>query len=132
VTSVFTDTSALLALLVGTDESHQKAREVLVRLQSMRARLVTTSYVLVETYALVGKRFGPASVETFRNDLAPLLSVEWVGSEWHEAGLDLLREKSSRQLSLVDAVSFVCMRERRLTLVFAFDPHFIEEGHETV
>jgi predicted nucleic acid-binding protein len=33
-----------------------------------------------------------------------------------------------RHLSLVDAVSFVVMCERRLDEVFAFDRHFADEG----
>jgi len=33
-----------------------------------------------------------------------------------------------RQVSLVDAVSFVAMRQRKIEEAFAFDPHFEQEG----
>jgi predicted nucleic acid-binding protein len=40
---------------------------------------------------------------------------------------DLL-DRKRRDVSLVDAVSFVVMRQRRLEHAFAFDPHFEDEG----
>ncbi len=44
---VFVDTSALLALVVGSDQAHAEAREGFGRLRAERASLVTSSYVLV-------------------------------------------------------------------------------------
>ena len=125
---VFVDTSAVLALLNPSDESHEPARRVFEKLQTRDAALLTTSFVLVEVYALLGRRMGLAAVEAFRSDFAPLLEVVWVGADMHEAGLDLLLERRVRDLSLVDAVSFLVMRQRRLDEVFAFDRHFRDEG----
>ncbi|MDG4596628.1 MAG: PIN domain-containing protein [Candidatus Contendobacter sp.] len=55
---VFVDTSAILALLVATDEAHPAAKMAFARLAAREAALLTTSYVLVETYALLGRRLG--------------------------------------------------------------------------
>lgn len=125
---VFVDTSALLALLNPRDELHARARRVFEALRTQEAGLVTTSFVLVETYALLGRRMGLAAVRAFRSDLVPLLDVVWIDADAHEAGLDLLLERKKRDLSLVDAVSFVVMRGQRLEHAFAFDPHFEDEG----
>ena len=84
--------------------------------------------MLVEAYALVARRMGLAAVHAFRSDLVPLLDVVWSDARAHEAGLDLLLERKTRDLSLVDTVSFVVMREQRLEHAFAFDPHFEDEG----
>jgi len=43
-------------------------------------------------------------------------------------GVDLLLERRKRRLSLVDAVSFVTMRQRRVVEAFALDPHNLA-GH---
>ena len=77
---------------------------------------MTTSYVLVER------------ARSFREGLAPLLPVIWIGPELHEGGLDLLLERSRRKLSLVDATSFLAMRRHGLDEVFAFDEDFEAEG----
>jgi predicted nucleic acid-binding protein len=129
---VFVDTSAVLAFLSPTDESHEPARRAFERLQAREAPLVTTSFVLVEIYALLGRRMGLEAVETFRKDFAPLLEIVWVDADLHEAGLDLLSGRRIRDLSLVDAVSFLVMRQRRLDEAFAFDRHFRDEGFAAV
>jgi len=125
---VFADTSALYAHLVANDVNHARAANAMAALAHEHAVLVTTSYVLVETYALLARRIGHAAVERFRSDIAPLLEVVWMDEVLHEAALDLLSERRSRTLSLVDAASFVVMRHRRLDQVLAFDQHFEAEG----
>jgi predicted nucleic acid-binding protein len=72
VSAVFVDTSAIFGLLVPTDSTHGRARRAFDLLRARDARLVTTSYVLVETYALLARRMGPESVLRFRENFAPL------------------------------------------------------------
>jgi predicted nucleic acid-binding protein len=129
---VFVDTSAVLALLSPADHSHEPARAAFEKLQAREAPLLTTSFVLVEIYALLGRRMGLEAVEAFRKDFAPLLEIVWVDADLHEAGLDLLSARRIRDLSLVDAVSFLVMRQRRLDEAFALDRHFRDEGFAVV
>ncbi len=132
MSAVFADTSALLALLNGEDENHARAERAFASLGARRALLVSTSFVLVETYALLGRRLGLEAVRSFRADLAPLIDVVWVDEAIHNAGLDLLLDRRKRLLSLVDAVSFIAMRQKNLDEAFAFDPHFEQEGFSLV
>jgi predicted nucleic acid-binding protein len=126
---VFVDTSALLALVVGSDQAHAQAREEFGRLRAERASLLTSSYVLVETYALLQSRIGIGAVRVFREAFAPLLEVLWVDEVVHEQALDDLLVRDARKLSLVDACSFALMRANRVDRAFAFDAHFRDEGY---
>ena len=132
MTRVFVDTSAVMALLNPDDQAHDPARAAFDRLRERDAPLVTTSFVLVEIYALLGRRMGLEAVQRFREDFAPLLEVLWVGQELCEAGLDLVLDRGLRDLSLVDAVSFLVIRRQKLDRVFAFDQHFEREGFDSV
>jgi len=132
VSAVFVDTSALLALLNAKDENHARAERAFANLRARQAALVSTCFVLVETYALVGRRLGLDAVRGFRADFAPLVEVVCVDDALHNAGLDLLAERRTRRLSLVDAVSFITMRQRNVAEAFAFDPHFEQEGFSLV
>jgi uncharacterized protein len=132
VKAVFADTSALLALLNVRDENHGRAGRAFATLRARQSPLLSTSFVLVETYALVGRRLGLGAVRDFRTDLAPLLEVIWVDETLHNSGLDLLLDRQKRSLSLVDAVSFIAMRGRDVDEAFAFDPHFEQEGFSLV
>jgi predicted nucleic acid-binding protein len=121
---VFVDTSALIALVVASDAAHASAARAFSRLESRQSVLVTSSYALVETYALLGRRYGHRIVEQFREQLQSLLEVVWVDRELHERGLDRLLGREIRGLSLVDAVSFVIMERERIEQAFAYDRHF--------
>lgn len=129
---VFADTSALLALVVERDVAHSPARRSFLRLRDESHELVTTSYALLETYALLGNRIGLAAVRAFREEFEALLTVVWIDGPLHERGFDLLLTRGKRDLSLVDAVSFVVCRAEGIEEVFAFDRHFTEEGFSPV
>ena len=95
MTSVFVDTSALLALVNPKDEAHHLARNAFETLTKRESPLLSTSFVVVELYALLGQRIGLDAVRRFRAELAPLIEVVWVDESLHEAGLDLLLERAS-------------------------------------
>lgn len=125
---VFVDTSGLFALLVASDANHSKAKRAFQVLEKRRASLVTSSYVLVESYALLLHRIGFGAVRAFREDFAPLLEVVWVDAELHEGALDLLLERGLRRMSLVDVVSFLVMKSQNIDEALAYDRHFEREG----
>ncbi|MBY0496474.1 MAG: PIN domain-containing protein [Cyanobacteria bacterium] len=130
--AVFADTSGLLALLNAKDENHGRAKDAFATLRTRQVPLICTSFVLVEAYALFGRRLGIDAVRRFRADFAPLLDVVWVDQALHDEGLDFLLDRRRRTVSLVDAVSFVTMRQRQMTEVFAFDAHFEQEGFSVI
>ena len=129
---VFVDTSGIMAMLVANDRFHRQAKNTFKRLAQDGVALVTSSYILVETYALLGRRLGLEAVQTFRSEFAPVFDVVWVDQDLHDAGLDLLAREGRRDLSLVDATSFVIMRRQRIDDAFTYDSHFSEAGFAQV
>lgn len=127
--SVFADTSGLYALLVGSEEGHadlvQEFREVLTG----NRPLWTTSYVLIETIALLQNRVGLEPVRDFDEHVLPLLSVEWVSEDLHRRGARRLSMENRRRLSFVDCVSFEFMRQQGISDVLGLDRHFEEAGY---
>jgi predicted nucleic acid-binding protein len=132
VSGVFVDTSALLPLLNPRDGWHDRAHRSFRELQTRDGRLLTTSYVLIEAYALLARRLGMVAVREFRSGFTPLLEVKWVDEVLHEEALDLLIQRNRRGLSLVDAASFVVMRRHGIAEAFAYDRHFEDEGFKLV
>lgn len=130
--SVFVDTSALYALLVATDEHHAAVVAAFRRVVGARRELVTSSYVLVETVALLQSRLGLAAVRELAESFVPLLRVEWVSEILHRRGFERLLREDRRRLSLVDCVSLELMAAQRLSEVLAVDPHFEQAGHRVL
>jgi len=130
--STFVDTSAVLAILDADDPSHSSARASWERLLGEDEALVTSSYALVETHALVQSRLGMDAVRTLAEDIAPLLRVRWVDEGLHALAVAAVLAASRRKLSLVDCASFAVMQELGLRRAFAYDRHFKERGFELV
>jgi len=70
------DTSGLYALMVRTEERHADELRVFRKLLEEDRPLRTTSYVTVETVALLQHRVGLGPVRDFIEHLSPVLSVE--------------------------------------------------------
>lgn len=127
---VFVDTSALIAVLHADDDNHAQAAAGFARLIEHDAALVTSSYVIVETTALLQHRFGLPALRRFHEDVVPMLDIIWVDAELHAEGISALLTAGRRDLSLVDCVSFASMRGRGLLHAFHFDRHFREQGFQ--
>lgn len=130
--TTFIDTSALFALLDKDDANHEKARTTWVEVLAEEKPLIATNYVLVESFALIQHHLGLAAVRTLQEDILPVVRVEWVTDSIHRAGVSALLVASSRNLSLVDCVSFEIMRRTGIKAVFAFDPHFSRQGFNCI
>ncbi len=126
--SVFVDTSGLYALLVGSEDGHASMVRAFRGVVEQQRALRTTSYVLIETVALLQHRVGLEAVRDLDDHVFPLLSVEWVSDELHRRGMRRLSRENRRRLSLVDCVSLEFMRQRAIDDVLGLDRHFEEAG----
>ena len=125
---LFVDTSAFFALLDRADANHRKAKKAWSDVLRFDNTLITTNYILLESFALMQHRLGIEAVRGFQEDILPIVSIEWVHEPVHRAGVSALLAAAKRKLSLVDCVSFETMRLLGLKTVLAFDPHFSEQG----
>ena len=124
---MFLDTSGLLCYLDRSDARHEQAM-ALFRSAPIR---VTHSYVLSELIPLCGARRIPRDrAFALMHDLldSPHVAVVWVERSIHLAAMALLEERPDKSYSLCDAVSFILMRQRRLTDALTTDQHFEREG----
>jgi predicted nucleic acid-binding protein len=126
--NVFVDTSALYAVIDAADEHHEAARAEWIELLRGEHSLCTTSYVLVETVALVQARIGIDAMRVLTSDILPVLDVSWVDEGTHRSAHSALLIAGRRELSLVDCVSFETMRRLHLNIAFCFDARIAEQG----
>ena len=125
---VFVDTSGIFAYLVQDDDMHVRAKAVFQSFAENNTQLLTSSYVLVETTALLQRRIGGDAVIDFYNKIQPLLDVIWVDEYWHTKAINRLITLNQKKVSLVDCLSFVIMDAREIGTAFSFDNHFEKNG----
>ncbi len=127
---VFLDTSFFKAAIDPKDDFYTAAKRILDKLQKEKVTLVTSNYVLDESFTLVRKRCGRDLVDKFRKDLSESGLVvtivrvtvadeagawEWFLLDWSD-------------LSFTDCVSFAVMKRLNLARVATFDKHFERAG----
>ncbi len=130
--AVFVDTSAIYAHLDAGDRAHPRAREAFEGLAAERRRLVTSSYVLHETIALLQGRAGMGAVRSFQAGVAPALVTVWIAAGVHDRAVAALLAAGARQISLTDWSSFLVMRDLGIEEAFAFDDHFRDQGFRVI
>jgi predicted nucleic acid-binding protein len=128
--NIFVDTSALLAVLDGSDHNHTKAVPYWKKIIKSNDLLLCHNYILVETSALLLRRFGMEALRVFEQDIFPILRSIWVTKEIHSAAVSAHLMADRHTLSLVDCVSFEVMRRTGVRKAFAFDRHFQDYGYE--
>jgi predicted nucleic acid-binding protein len=128
VKSVFVDTSGFYAVLDANDPFHPIARNSFERAEQERWRLVTTNYVVHETWALLQNRLGWAAVDDFLDVMLPLCEVVFVDEPLYGEAAQACRKSHRRKLSLTDCLSFAVMQQLQLTEAIVQDEHFLEKG----
>ena len=125
---VIMDTSTFYALISSTDAFHTRAKSSYERLLDWEWELWTTSYILVETSALVHHRLGFEPLKTFMETvLSGIVRVLWVENTTHSEAWRRMVRRQGKELSLVDWTTMV-VAERLKASVFTFDQGFRQEG----
>ncbi len=125
---IFADTAGLFALMVKNDLMHVRAKQNFAFFARQRVQLLTSSFVLVETAALLQRRVGLEAVHDFQSKIIPLLEIIWVSNDWYTRAIQRLFALNDRNISLVDCLSFEIMESREISHAFTFDKHFSENG----
>jgi uncharacterized protein len=125
---IFIDTSALCALMDADDRNHERARDAWAQWLDQPIQFLTSSYVLLESLALIQHRLGIQAARQFDEELLPVLRVHWIDAELHAIALKMVLAIGQRDLSLVDCTSIELMRRLGYRTIFTFDRHYPELG----
>ena len=130
---IFIDSSMWMALVNPRDDFSKKAQEIWLLLQKQKARLLTTNYILDESFTLIRKRCGLETIRLLRNRL---------GADWEN--LKVIRVtindeakawdwflKDWSNLSFTDCISFAVMERLGIKKAATFDKHFNKAGFKT-
>lgn len=128
---VFADTSYLIALLSEGDLWHDSAVEWS---QTMLGRQFVTEYVLVELGSALARGkdrhlFAPYVKHLLADSDIVLIPASM---PLFRQGLAMFESRPDKEWSLVDCISFVVMKQRRLTDALTTDHHFEQAGFKAL
>jgi uncharacterized protein len=132
---ILVDSSAWYALADDRERHHRGAVAVFARVtRGEFGRILTTDYVLDETYTLIRMRLGIGPVRALRDLLTGSSNLQMVRvseSDFDHA-IELMLAHADKHWSLTDCTSFVLMRELEIGHAFTFDHNFLEAGFQVV
>ena len=130
---LFLDTSFIAALINRRDQYHDKAKALFPRVEKARA-VLSTEAILIEVGNLLSRSDRNVAAEFLQSCLAKRgatlanLTIIPVDTALLARGLELYRSTHDKQWGLTDCISFVVMRENRLTDAVTSDRHFTQAG----
>lgn len=131
---IFIDTGAFIARHLERDQHHQDAVEFWTRMARDKTRCTTSSFVLDESFTLLGRFAGNAfAAARARNIYASsVLRILRPDAEIEPRALEYFTKYADQKVSFTDAVSFALMRKERMRKAFTFDRHFADAGFEVL
>ena len=131
--AVLVDTSAFYALQsTGDTREHALAAAAAERFESDRALLVTTDYVLDETYTLLRSALGHRAAARFGREIRRGgIEIVQVDPDTQEEAWRIFERYADKDFSFTDCTSFTVMKRGKIRLAFTLDRHFWQFGFET-
>ncbi|QTA85969.1 type II toxin-antitoxin system VapC family toxin [Desulfonema magnum] len=127
---IFLDTSYAIALSSKRDRFHRKALELAEKLEAEKTKLITTRPVMLEIgnalSALPYRSSAVALLDALEAD--PNVGIAPLTESLYMRGFDLFRKRQDKTWGIVDCISFVVMRERKITDALTTDEHFRQAG----
>jgi predicted nucleic acid-binding protein len=127
---VFVDSSGFFAILVAQDNRHAAAKRFLSNSRKKLLRFVTTDYVLDETATLLKARGNRHLIPVFFDTVFDSLAchVDWIDIDRFQQTQMFYSKHLDHDWSFTDCVSFIVMRQRKLTRALTKDSHFEQMG----
>ena len=130
--ALFVDTAGWMACADASDASHARccaARDAALEAGEI---LVTTDFVVDETFTLLRFRLGLIAAEKWwqQVDRSSRLRWERIDSDRFEKARQLFFQYRDKDFSFTDCTSCVTMRDLRLTQALTTDRHFRQMGFQ--
>ncbi len=127
---IFVDTAAFLAIENLRDTHHEEALSYQRSCLRKGRPLVTSDYVLDETYTILRIRAGHAIAVQFGEALraSRLMRVEYLTREAVESAWRIFKTYADHDFSFTDCTSFALMERLGIEAAFTFDSHFRQYG----
>lgn len=124
--TIFVDASALIALANKGDQYHSEAKEYLSEITAGSFRLMTSNFVLDETYTRIKRAGGSKMAIDFGNEIQSNSGIKsiTIDHKLEKRAWEIFKKYSDQPFSYTDCTSFALMRERKIQNAFAFDNDF--------
>lgn len=127
---LFLDTSFSIGLVSPRDQIHEKAIAWSEKIEDSKIPIVTTQAILLEIGNALSKtafrQIGIGLLNNLENDSKT--TIVSLTDKLYNKAFELFRNRPDKEWGLVDCISFVVMKERKITDALTTDEHFTQAG----
>jgi len=123
---IMVDTSAIYALLDGSDSMHGQAVLFFNELSKKQVTIVVTNFMVAECHALLANRLGSEIARAWLEGLC--WPIERVTEEDENRAREIIATYADKSFTYCDAAAFAVMERLEINRALAFDQHFIQYG----
>ena len=127
---IFLDAAYAIALSVPKDMYHSKAVSLAEELESSKIRLITSHAIMLEIgNALAKNKYRYAGVQLLKAiEDDPNITIVSISESLYSESFRLYSERADKEWGLTDCISFIIMRNRKITEALTTDEHFRQAG----
>src|SRR4030042_7186931 len=131
--SVLVDTDAFVALRDTKDSNHKVANKAANYLESVQARLFTSSFSFGEAITVISQKLGLGTALAFIEKFpeTEVVRIE-VGDYLIEKGIRVFGRQTSKNVSFTDCVNMAIMEEEGSKEIFSFDKVYKKNGFRRI
>jgi predicted nucleic acid-binding protein len=122
----FVDTGAFIAVTDRSDQYHERAVAHFRKLLQTRHPILTTNFILDETYTMLKRKLGADAAITFGIAIktSGQLEILTIDEEIEKRAWEIFKKYRDQDFSYTDCTSFAVMKMKKMKTAFAFDTHF--------
>ena len=128
------DTGAFIALANGSDQYHAAAKNCLQELTAAKRELVTSNFVLDETYTRIRRKAGVKTAVTFGEQVQTnrALRIITIDRAVEKRAWETFKKFADQTFSYTDCTSFALMKGKKIDTAFSFDKDFRIMGFQVI
>jgi predicted nucleic acid-binding protein len=132
MTTIFLDTSFIIALELVDEQYHQIAINYWQGLIQSSPQFVISSYVFDEIVTFLNSRNRHDKAVEVGNRLinSSIIDIVQVDECLFFEGWEYFKQHNDKSYSLTDCISFLVMNRLNIQLVLTFDKHFSQAGYQ--
>jgi predicted nucleic acid-binding protein len=134
---VFVDTWGWFAIANTREVHYQIMNQILDSLLKSRIHIITTDFILDETYTLVRLKVNHSSALLLHQKIeqiysSNLMEIIHISSEIQQISWRIFERYADKTFSFTDCTSFAIMRSMEITHVLTNDHHFEQMGFSII
>ncbi|MCG6136277.1 MAG: PIN domain-containing protein [Nostoc sp. LLA-1] len=131
INKIFVDTLFVVALINQRDQYHQRASELADSLENQL--LITTDAVLLEIGNALARNYKNEAIEIIEHFFgSDEVEIVRLTPELFAQAFTLYKTHQDKAWGLVDCISFVVMKQAKVSQSLTFDQHFVQAGFQAL